>query len=173
MKPSPIRVGMKQACSLVGLARATHYRRRKPKGPASKRALRMAPPNALSEAERAKMRSVLHAPGALRPGGRPGLGAGLGQRHLSLFASHDAPDPACSWGGTRPPRPTNPSSQKDPRADGAPTQRSLELGHHEAEGSGSSNLLRPLCRPRHLQSLRRQLATRHPRRRQTRKGVPR
>ncbi len=55
-------VGTKQACSLVGLARATHYRRRKPKGPASQRAVRMAPPNALCEAERVEVRSVLHAP---------------------------------------------------------------------------------------------------------------
>ncbi len=55
-------VGTKQACSLVGLARATHYRRRKPKVPASQRAVRMGPPNALSEAERVEVLSVLHAP---------------------------------------------------------------------------------------------------------------
>ena len=51
----------KQACELLGMSRATLYRQRKPwHGPPCPRA---APPNKLTEAERAHVMSVLHQPG--------------------------------------------------------------------------------------------------------------
>lgn len=51
----------KQACTLLGASRATHYRRRRPAvtGPS---APRPTPPNALSEAERQRILTVLRSP---------------------------------------------------------------------------------------------------------------
>lgn len=55
-------VGVRRSCSLFGhLSRATHYRRQRPK-PASIRARRPAPANALSCQERAEIIAVSHQP---------------------------------------------------------------------------------------------------------------
>ena len=52
-------IGTKRACQLLGRARATHYRRRRPPrcGPPSPR---LAPPNALSPVERQAVLELLH-----------------------------------------------------------------------------------------------------------------
>jgi len=57
---SPV-VGVKPACELLGHSRAGHYRRQQPPvhGPPRPR---LAPPNALSEDERAEVLKVLHQP---------------------------------------------------------------------------------------------------------------
>ena len=54
-------VGTKRACELLGRARATHYRRRRPPrcGPPNPRPT---PPNALSPAERQAVLELLHRP---------------------------------------------------------------------------------------------------------------
>lgn len=54
-------VGTKRACQLLGRARATHYRRRRPPrcGPPSPRPT---PPNALSPSERQAVLELLHRP---------------------------------------------------------------------------------------------------------------
>jgi len=54
-------VGVKPACELVGVSRATHYRRKAPPvyGPARPRP---SPPNALTEVERSRVLTELHRP---------------------------------------------------------------------------------------------------------------
>ena len=51
------------ACDLLGVSRATCYRRRRPPSPASQRAPRPAPPNKLTEPERQHVLAVLRSPG--------------------------------------------------------------------------------------------------------------
>lgn len=54
-------LGVKKACSLLGVARATHYRGRAPKGESAPPS-RPSPPNALSELERQSVLELLHEP---------------------------------------------------------------------------------------------------------------
>jgi putative transposase len=54
-------VRTRRACALVGVSRASLYRRRRPAAPPTRRP-RPAPPNALTPAERQQLLEVLHQP---------------------------------------------------------------------------------------------------------------
>ena len=55
-------VRTRRACQLLGLSRATVYRRRRPPAPQSAAASRPTPVNALTDAERGRLLAVLHEP---------------------------------------------------------------------------------------------------------------
>lgn len=55
-------VRTRRACQLLGLSRATVYRRRRPPAPSPPATSRPTPPNALSDVERRRLLAVLHEP---------------------------------------------------------------------------------------------------------------
>ena len=54
-------VGVKRSCELVGRVRSTFYRRKKPTAP-KELVVRLSPPNALSDVERAAVLTLLNEP---------------------------------------------------------------------------------------------------------------
>ena len=111
-----------------------HYRRRRPPvlGPP---APRPAPPNALTEAERQHILTVLRSRGVLRPGPGPGVGPAARRRRLPVLDLHDVPAAGhrrARTGNGAASAPTRPS--KKPELIARRPEPGVDLGHHQAPG---------------------------------------
>ena len=145
-------MGVRVACAALGVARATFYRRRRPK--TGQRQPRPAPARALGEAERdgglpCAVLAALHRPcarGSVRDAARRG--------RLSVLGADDVPDPGREPGGPGAPRPAQPPEPPEAGDRGACAQRGVVLGHHAAPRAGEVAVLLSLRHSGHLQPLR-------------------
>jgi hypothetical protein len=144
-------LGVKKACSLLGLARATHYRRCEVTSDHPPRAPRPTPPNALSALERQRVLDLLHEPEHCDLAVAKVWSRTL-DGHLSRQSINDAPDSARRGRVPRAPRPAHAPGEEDSRVGGDQTQRGLELGHRAPRGAlepkGGARPPPPICRSR-------------------------
>ncbi len=171
-------VGVVAACDFLGVARASFYRQRPvlgpPASPAPEPALpaaRPAPARALSPIERASVLTRLARRAISGPLSRRRSGHPAGRRPVPLLDPHHVPHPRRGGRVPRAPRSARSSGLPKTRVAGHRPQPTVELGHHQAAGSGQVDLLLSLRHPRRLQPLRRRLDGRAPGRRGTGQAI--
>ena len=145
-------VGVSAACEALGVARATFYRRRRPK--TGQRQPRPAPARALGEAERSEVFEVLCSPRFADRAPAEVVRDAAGRGRLSVFGADDVPRPGRKQGGPGAPGPAQPPEPSEARGGGPRAQRGVVLGHHAAPRAGEVAVLLPLRHPGHLQPLR-------------------
>ena len=160
-------VGTCAACRALFAPRASLYRQRRASTGPAKRRPRPAPPRALAPAERETVLARLHEE-RFQDRSPAAVYATLldeGQYHCSIRTMYRILEQEGEI--ARAPRSAHSSALSEARIAGHGAQPTLELGHHQAAGSGEVDVLLSLRDPRRLQPLRHRLDGGHARKRGT------
>lgn len=145
----------KQACDLLGRARGSHYRDKSLR-PVREPALRPAPPNKLTDTERAEVLGVLTSPRFCDKSVAQTWAALLDEgTYLCSMSTMHRLLRENEAAGER--RPGGPSAAEEARADGHQGWAGVVMGHHQAPWPNPRGLVRPLRCARHLLPVRRGL----------------
>ena len=130
-----VELGAAPACRAFGVPRASFYRHWQRRAEPAPDPIRRRSHRSLSEVERQEVLDLLHGDRFVDQAPAQVAAAPAGRGPLSVFPTNDVSDPGSESGSSRTKEPATPSRLYQAGAVGYGSESSLELGHHEVEGT--------------------------------------